>query len=332
MSIEPRNPYASQAIVPLTGFAYYLDHFYGLPGVLRHKFAVVMTLALRSARMLLILAGVPLHKPVLVLGCPAEENDAGFFAEFGSVLGMLEHYDRCKFLYAGAAVDFGSGGFYFDSAHGANWWEYYFEPLGAQPHGATSSRDVRSPRPGTRMLTRRERDVLAQRAENRLSRSKGHALIARYVRVRREIIAKVDAFAGANFTGRHVIGVHYRGTDKIREAPRVSYEAARASVEVQIGRARAGTARIFVATDEEAFLDYFRGVFPQMVCAFDALRSLDGRRLHDGAGNNHRKGEDALIDCLLLSRCDQLVRTESNLGLCAAFFNPDVPQILLRSA
>lgn len=321
MTIEPQNIYAAEAVAPLRGYAYYLDHFYGIPGVLLHKTKKLLMLAVRGARVALIGAGLPLRKPFLVLASAAEGNDAGFFAEFGSVLGMLEHYDRWKALYAGVAVDFGNHGYYFDPARGANWWDYYFEPFALARTAGTT----------TRRLLDHEHDAYATRTENRLSRQKGGALIARYIRVRAEVRAKVDAFAQAHFAGRYMIGVHYRGTDKIRETPRVSYETVRAAVEREIAGAQTDKVRIFVATDEQAFLEYFRGVFPHLVCSCDAIRSVDGRRVHDSDTRNHRKGEEALVDCLLLSRCDQLVRTESNLGLCAAFFNPHMPQILLRS-
>lgn len=320
MTIEPQSIYAAEAVVPLRGFAYYLDHFYGLPGVLLHKAGKLLTLAARCARLVLISAGLPLRKPVLMLGCPAEGSDKGFFSEFGSVLGMLEDYDRWKPLYAGVTIDFGNQGYYFDPARGPNWWEYYFEPFAIAPRCGAP----------IRRLSDQERTVYATRAEHRLSRRKGGALIARYIRIRAEVSAKVDAFAQAHFAGHHMIGVHYRGTDKIKEAPRVSYETVRAAVEREIAGARTEDFRIFVATDEQAFLEYFRGVFPHLVCNRDAIRSVDGRRVHGNDARSHRKGEEALVDCLLLSRCDRLVRTESNLGLCAAFFNPALSQTLLR--
>ena len=46
--------------------------------------------------------------------------------------------------------------------------------------------------------------------------------------------------------------------------------------------------------------------------------------------NNYQKGLDAVIDCLLLSRTQFLIRTASNLSLCAAMFNSRVPDLLLN--
>jgi hypothetical protein len=40
---------------------------------------------------------------------------------------------------------------------------------------------------------------------------------------------------------------------------------------------------------------------------------------------NYRKGEEALINCLLLSRCCALIRTTSFLSAWASIFNPALP-------
>ncbi len=127
MIIEPRNQCVSEAHVPLTGPAYYLDHFYGLPGVLAHKIKATFKLAWRCAHLGLVKAGMPVRRPFLVLGCPGGTDASGFFAEFGSVLGMLEHYDRWTGLYAGVRVDFKDQGLYYDPARGPNWWNYYLQ-------------------------------------------------------------------------------------------------------------------------------------------------------------------------------------------------------------
>ena len=41
-------------------------------------------------------------------------------------------------------------------------------------------------------------------------------------------------------------------------------------------------------------------------------------------GNGYRKGEDVLIDCLLLSRCNYLLKCTSAVGEFAMYFNPDL--------
>lgn len=38
----------------------------------------------------------------------------------------------------------------------------------------------------------------------------------------------------------------------------------------------------------------------------------------------------AVIDCVLLSRADVLIRPTSNLSICSGFFNPKVPEIIMN--
>jgi len=67
--------------------------------------------------------------------------------------------------------------------------------------------------------------------------------------------------------------------------------------------------------------------FGHLICYYqDAIRSVNGKALHvDPAHSPYRVGREALIDCVLLSRTDMLIRTSSNLSLCSTFFNSDLP-------
>jgi hypothetical protein len=50
----------------------------------------------------------------------------------------------------------------------------------------------------------------------------------------------------------------------------------------------------------------------------------------DLGASNYKKGEGALIDCLLLSRCNTLIRTTSFLSAWASIFNPKLPIVLVN--
>ena len=53
--------------------------------------------------------------------------------------------------------------------------------------------------------------------------SNAAGLIAKYIRIKQDVIDEVNSFCTAYF-GNHVLGLHYRGTDKKDEAPRVDWE------------------------------------------------------------------------------------------------------------
>jgi hypothetical protein len=88
---------------------------------------------------------------------------------------------------------------------------------------------------------------------------------------------------------------------------------------------------VFLATDEQACVDYMRDRFGDRLLYREMFRSRDGRPIDVVNDDpNFTKGADAVSDCVLLSRTSCLVRTASNLGLCAAFFNPSIPEVLLN--
>ena len=65
----------------------------------------------------------------------------------------------------------------------------------------------------------------------------------------------------------------------------------------------------------------------------DTVRSVDGGAIHSRPemGDNYIKGKEALINCLLLSRCNVLIRTASFLSAWSSFFNPKFPVIMLNT-
>jgi Nodulation protein Z (NodZ) len=255
------------------------------------------------------------HHEVLVL--PGAGYQPGLFSQFATVLGLLEYVHRWPGRYAGLRVDFAEQGLYYDPSAGPNWWDYYFEPLALGVAAAP-----------VRTVSDDEMFYFARRVETSMPRARAAELVALHVRPVARVRDKVDTWVRERFVRAHVIGVHYRGTNKHQDAPRVPYEAVAAAVRTAAPAASAPW-KIFVATDEQAFLDFMRARFPGRLACLDMHRSTDGSPIDVVPGDNFRKGEQAVMDCLLLARCDHLVRTASNLSLCATFFNPRLPVALL---
>ena len=286
----------------------------------KHRLMLAIELLGRSWRYLLLTAGFPLKKEFLVLRCIGGQAVSGLFSEFAAVLGALDHYEKWQRLYAGLRVDFADQGLYYEPAHGGNWWEYYFGRI-----DAGSERNA-----ATMIVSDRQHDIFAYRIA-RMSRKRGFELIGRYIRPQPHIREKVDAYVRGNFGDEFVIGVHYRGTDKWEDAPRISYDDMYEAIQHVAESLASGRYKVFVATDEKAFLDYMVDRQPSGLLYREMFRSVDGRPIdvvnEDG---NYRKGEDAVMDCLLLSRCNYLIRSAPNLSLCSTMFNPEVPELALN--
>ncbi len=272
-----------------------------------------------SVRDALARAGVPIQREFLELGCARGVDASGVFSEVTAVLGCLEHYEQRPAIYAGVHVDFRDDGLYYEPAAGPNWWEYYFEPVCVGSQASAVSRFVPP----------WQHDFFAEKTEREMSRPAAASLMARHVRVKAVVHDQVERFWRAHLQDAFAIGIHYRGTDKSEETPLMPYDALVTAVRNALPEASAGSWKILVATDEQAFLDHMLNVFPGRVHFHQARRSVDGKPIHKTPGGGFQQGFEAVVDCLLLSRCARLVRTASNLGLVAGYFNPAVPVTLV---
>jgi hypothetical protein len=83
---------------------------------------------------------------------------------------------------------------------------------------------------------------------------------------------------------------------------------------------------VVLATDYEPAVSAFRAAFgPALLVQPGVVRANSA--LDDQAHHGHRYaelalGEQALVDCLMLSRCDAMLHVTSNLATAAAYINP----------
>lgn len=265
-------------------------------------------------------AGLPVTREYLELGCATGNEASGLFSEFTAVLGCLHHYQHHRDIYCGMRVDFGAEGLYYDVARGRNWWEYFFEPV-ALGDAAEGRR---------RRVPLWQHDAFAEGVEASLSREDAAAVIYNHVRPRRVVLDEVDRLVAAQFSGAHVIGVHYRGTDKYEESAPVDLPRMIDAIQGAVALTPQPW-KIFVATDDQPALDALVAAFPGRVVAADSERSSDGSPVHKRSGEGFRRGLEACVDCFVLSRCAHLVRTSSNLGLVATYLNSAMPVTLVKA-
>ncbi|HTU46588.1 MAG TPA: hypothetical protein VMF91_16090 [Bryobacteraceae bacterium] len=146
--------------------------------------------------------------------------------------------------------------------------------------------------------------------------------------LKQEILSKLEQFCGEHFAGKTIVGVHFRGNDKIEEAPRVSWDSMRETIANYL-RANHDVHGLFIATDELPFRAYIADSFPGLeVISYGRSLATDSKA--DLGGSNYAKGEGALMDCLLLSRCSAAIRTTSFLSAWASIFNPKLPIVLMN--
>jgi hypothetical protein len=159
--------------------------------------------------------------------------------------------------------------------------------------------------------------------------ARAHAIFTKYVAITGEAVGIADAFAKSNFKGR-TLGVHYRGTDKLPEAPRVAWELAEAAVREAIAT-DPEIATMFVTSDEGEFLRWFaHREFGVEQLSYDWQEvAIGGRAIHVSDGDRRRKGSEALVTILLLAKCHTVIRTPSHLSAWAKILNPEQEVVML---
>jgi len=249
-------------------------------------------------------------------------DGAGFFSVFQRLIAVLDAYENGE--VGGAEIDFGTTGLYYDETMGPNWWGYYFEPLPLQID--KEARRV--------SIVERDGDFV-DRGNTGVSRSQSRYLIDKYIKVRPKFLKEVELFIKKNMKGSSFIGVHYRGTDKMRlEACYLSVNEAVSRIKqklLQMNGFQKG--KIFVATDDQSFLDLMKQEFGNRVCCFEMKRSTNNQPIHMyGKSSGYMRGKMALLDCLVLSKSSFFFRTGSNLSNSALLLNPSLPSLLLNSS
>jgi hypothetical protein len=172
-------------------------------------------------------------------------------------------------------------------------------------------------------------------------RQRASEIIRKYIRPRPEIIEKVDQFYTKYFKGRFVIGVHLRGTDALVHPSRVrvgnylDFERYFSRLD-QLSKLESN-ATIFVATDAQSTVIKMREQFGDRVVTTDALRHQGGELAGKGPTGEimpahltadpdlaARGGEDAVVDYLLLSRCNHLVHNGASLARTVMLKMPEL--------
>jgi hypothetical protein len=174
-------------------------------------------------------------------------------------------------------------------------------------------------------------------------RQEAKAVLDSFIRPRAYILQKARDFFARHMAGHHLIGVHARGTDatsaqEVRDFRRGSLVLSRYVAEVGRLLELRPKARIFVASDEQSSVRYLEAAFPGRVIAYDSVRHETGEAAGKGptgwimpayiAGDRDvaaKNGEDAVIEYLLLSKCDYLVHNGSSLARTVLLNAPRMP-------
>lgn len=152
-------------------------------------------------------------------------------------------------------------------------------------------------------------------------------LFFKYARFRPEFEQAADRFWDQNIDpAQFVIGVHWRGTDR-RQGNSFQVEDFLAVVSSLV--LQHPGARVFIASDEAAFVERCQSLFPSFTQE-TARAQTGGAALHMASDRNPEANARAVIlDALLLSKCHVMVKGRSCVSDYALFLNPHMGCFML---
>jgi hypothetical protein len=254
---------------------------------------------------------------------------AGFFAQMTWCLYLLEYCQRHNLIPDIRLA----GDSYRDPNRGPNWLDYYFDLARSKPSDELA-RGIRYTKKAVEWEDLAlEWEDLGQPIGAAMSVEDGARILHCYLTPKPHIMRIVDDFWQTLNPDGPVIGVHFRGTDKSSEAPRVSWDYC-LSIIRQCIKERDVVHKVLLASDEQKFVDFIKQSLTEVaVYSRDdhyRSRGTDEPPVFLGEGGGYEKGEDALVNALLLSKCTTLIRTTSFLSAWASIFNPHLRVILLN--
>lgn len=174
-----------------------------------------------------------------------------------------------------------------------------------------------------------------------LTRREIHNIYRKYIRVLPAIEDEVTAFLGQHTTrDTFLIGVHYRGTDKVNNWPyRIpSFQTFIDLIQLTIAQYHAEASyKIFIATDDRDFLHKARELYGSRVFFLEsAPRANSADKKSTGVHKSsefdpYDKGHSAVIDWLVLSRTNFLIKNRSGLSDTAIIKNITLPYALVMA-
>jgi hypothetical protein len=160
---------------------------------------------------------------------------------------------------------------------------------------------------------------------NRMELSEARRLFFKYITIKPIIHDLVEDFSRRMNGNVYDVSIHYRGTDKKREAISASHEDIVSKLE-SATRNGLSIQSAFLATDEQSFGDYIRRRFPTIqFYSFDLGQKDTGRKpRHFSTMSGRDKAIEALVNILEISKSAVCIRTCSHLSAWSKILNPNL--------
>jgi len=238
----------------------------------------------------------------------------GFFSDFLSTIRLISKFENENEPWC---VYWGPESLYYDSEQGSNVWDYYFKST-KNPIGADYIADYPP--------------LVLKEGKN--FRESMNYYIEKYAKLNSTVQNIVDSNM-KGFEKNKVLGLHIRRTDKfeyyLHYEPDVAKPVELEKVQEVVDKLieKDNYSKIYLATDDNESYEFFKQKYDKMIIAIDAFRSSGKQSIHMNHKNisGYKKGLDALLDCIFLSKCSFLIKSSSNLSTTSQYYNLNLKHI-----
>ena len=196
---------------------------------------------------------------------------------------------------------------------------------------------------------------LYKRKDFRLWREKYHNYFSRHINLRDDLQRKIKSFIREKFEDHYVISAHIRHPSHSMEQPggRIpTVDVFKEIIDKQIEKASSvqdKPIKLFIASDQDSVIDYFRGYYPDILVTTHARRSsAEHDRVYQSANDSEKQKEgyqiqhimasnsqnwsvqmadEVIVDAWLLAASNVFIHITSNVATAVSFINPKVSMI-----
>ncbi len=139
---------------------------------------------------------------------------------------------------------------------------------------------------------------------------------SRFARPLKRYINATDAFEKQHMQGARWVAIHMRGTDKILETPNLAPMLQLTHSKLSQLLAKEADLRFFMLTDSVPLLAHFNERYPGRLLVTNSTRRDDTRGVHTVGDDGFKLGFEILLESLIALRCDYFVGSvETNVAL-----------------
>lgn len=254
--------------------------------------------------------------------CMIDSITHGLFACFYCILYGLY---ICEMEDIHPVVVLGEKHLYFEKERGGNVFEYFYRKSHRKSeHDLSNISKITISDPGFFLSWGR-----ISASEKTIS----NLLINKYFVLRSSVKKQIEHFCEQHLKDLKTVGVHFRGTDKVKETPLLDFGAYEHRIDLML---TAGICdKFFFATDELHLRTYVREKYGEKAIMHDWQSQYAARTGNEGLHFSHTtpylSALDALTECYILSKCQFLLSSsKSSMSLFATFLNPDLLHLVIE--